>query len=80
MSFGAVNSGERRPIRSFAVTSPPNLSGDDQDYFAPAVTSALNDALVGIPELNVSTSPEFDSISGDPRFGDMLKRLGIPRQ
>ena len=28
----------------------------------------------------MGVSPEFDSISGDPRFADMLKRLGIPRQ
>ena len=27
----------------------------------------------------MAVSPEFDSISGDPRFAEMIKRLGIPR-
>jgi len=65
------------PIRSIAVTSLKNLSGDDQDYFVHGITSTLNNALAGIPGLYVAPRPLENRRALPDSLSDVARELSV---
>jgi hypothetical protein len=47
----------------------------DRDKAFQWLETAYSQRVMRIQELN---EPHFDSLRGDPRYGDLLRRIGIP--